>query len=207
MSGPLRVERGTATAGRRRSENHATPSSTAAYPAVERSLVNLRRWSECRSRTRSRFRFPPPAGAAAAERRHARHSRIGYRKVDLLVSSYDLPSLGWDDQATAAFSAVAHPDDVPGRVARVDTGVVTVLTAGGVVRASWGARLLAAAADDATAAPGTRDWVGLRLWPDERTTVEVVLPRRTALRGRSPRVVARRNCLRPMSTRSWSSSR
>ena len=128
--------------------------------------------------------FPPPAGAAAAERRHARHSRIAAERSISSCPHTICRPLGWDDQATAAFSAVAHPDDVPGRVARVDTGVVTVLTAGGVVRASWGARLLAAAADDATAAPGTRDWVGLRLWPDERTTVEVVLPRRTALGGR-----------------------
>jgi ribosome biogenesis GTPase / thiamine phosphate phosphatase len=98
------------------------------------------------------------------------------------VPADDLAHLGWDDDVAAAFAAVAHPDDLPGRVGRVDTGVVTVLTSDGIARASWGGRVLAAAAEDPTAAPTTGDWVALRRWPDERTTVEVVLPRRTILR-------------------------
>jgi ribosome biogenesis GTPase / thiamine phosphate phosphatase len=98
------------------------------------------------------------------------------------MSTYDLATLGWDDDFAGAFAAVAHPDDLPGRVARVDTGIVTVLTGQGICRASWGARILAVTAEDATAAPSTGDWVGLRRWPDDRITVEVVLPRRTCLR-------------------------
>jgi ribosome biogenesis GTPase / thiamine phosphate phosphatase len=98
------------------------------------------------------------------------------------MPAFDLAQLGWDSEMAATFVAVAGSDDAAGRVARVDTGVVTVLTSAGIVRASWGARLLAAAAEDPTAAPSTGDWVALRHWPDDRTTVEVVLPRRTILR-------------------------
>ncbi len=98
------------------------------------------------------------------------------------MPSYDLASFGWSDDVAAAFATAAHPDDDPGRVARVDTGVATVVTAEGFVRASWGSRVLAATADDAAAAPVTGDWVGLRRWPDERITIEVVLPRQTSLR-------------------------
>jgi ribosome biogenesis GTPase / thiamine phosphate phosphatase len=98
------------------------------------------------------------------------------------MPAYDLAALGWDDDLAATFATAGHPDDLPGRVARVDTGIVTVLAPQGILRASWGARVLAAAAEDATAAPSTGDWVTLRRWPDGRITVEVVLPRRTCLR-------------------------
>jgi ribosome biogenesis GTPase len=96
--------------------------------------------------------------------------------------AYGLAALGWSDDLAAMFAAVAELDDVVGRVARVDTGVVTALTEAGVVRASWGAGVLAATAADPSAAPSTGDWVALRRWPDSRTTVEAVLPRRTILR-------------------------
>ncbi len=49
------------------------------------------------------------------------------------------------------------------------------------VRATWGASLLAAIAENPEAAPTTGDRVGLRFWPDERVTVDVVQPRRTLL--------------------------
>jgi ribosome biogenesis GTPase / thiamine phosphate phosphatase len=98
------------------------------------------------------------------------------------MPAYDLAQLGWDGDVAATYTAVASPDDLAGRVTRVDTGVVTVLTAEGVLRASWGARLLAAVAEDPSAAPSTGDWVAVRRWPDDRTTIEVVLPRRTILR-------------------------
>lgn len=69
-------------------------------------------------------------------------------------------------------------------VVRVDRAVALVEDPSGAaepVRASWGADLLAAIADDPEAAPTTGDRVQLRLWPDERITVEAVRPRRTLL--------------------------
>lgn len=56
-----------------------------------------------------------------------------------------------------------------------ETGVVVCWTTRGVVRASWGGRLLAAVARDRAAAPVRGDWVGLRRWSDGRLTVEGVL--------------------------------
>lgn len=69
----------------------------------------------------------------------------------------------------------------PGRVARTDRGICTVLTATGPVRASLGGAVMSAAASDPVALASTGDWVGLRRWPDDRITIEVVLPRRSAI--------------------------
>ena len=69
----------------------------------------------------------------------------------------------------------------PARVSRVDRGVCTVLGPTGAQRASIGGALLAAAAHDPVRLPCAGDWVALRTWPDERTTVEAVLPRRTSV--------------------------
>ncbi|GIF49908.1 ribosome biogenesis GTPase [Asanoa ferruginea] len=94
--------------------------------------------------------------------------------------TFDLASLGWD----AAFSAdlpVLDADVVPGRVARVDRGVCTVLSADGPVRASLAGAVLAAASRDAVRLPCAGDWVLVRTWPDDRVTIEAVLPRRTAI--------------------------
>jgi ribosome biogenesis GTPase / thiamine phosphate phosphatase len=91
----------------------------------------------------------------------------------------DLAALGWD--AVWAEQARAHGSDAIGRVTRVDRGVCTVLSAEGAVRASLGGDLLDAMAHDATEAPCTGDWVTLRHWPDERTTAEAVLPRRSSI--------------------------
>lgn len=75
----------------------------------------------------------------------------------------------------------AAADGEPGRVARVDRGLVVVLTEHGPVRASLGGDLLGRIAANPTEAPCTGDWCLLRRWPDDRTTVERILPRRTAL--------------------------
>ncbi|GIF61019.1 ribosome small subunit-dependent GTPase A [Asanoa iriomotensis] len=94
--------------------------------------------------------------------------------------TFDLASLGWD----AAYSAdlpVLDADVVPGRVARVDRGVCTVLCAGGPVRASLAGAVLAAASRDPARLPCAGDWVLVRAWPDDRVTLEAVLPRRTAI--------------------------
>ncbi|MFC3500310.1 ribosome small subunit-dependent GTPase A [Micromonospora krabiensis] len=91
----------------------------------------------------------------------------------------DLTALGWD--AEWAAHVRRRTDHRPGRVARVDRGVCTVLCADGPVRASLGGGLLADAATDLTRLPCAGDWVLVGTWPDGRTTVETVLPRRTAL--------------------------
>jgi len=50
------------------------------------------------------------------------------------------------------------------------------------VRGTWGADVVAASAHDPEAVPAAGDWVALAMWPDHRTTVEAVLPRRAAVR-------------------------
>ncbi|PWU49848.1 ribosome small subunit-dependent GTPase A [Micromonospora globispora] len=91
----------------------------------------------------------------------------------------DLTALGWD--AGWAAHVRRRSDHRPGRVARVDRGVCTVLCADGPVRASLGGAVLADAARDLAALPCAGDWVLVGTWPDRRRTVEAVLPRRTAL--------------------------
>lgn len=94
--------------------------------------------------------------------------------------NYDLGSLGWDD-AFADAAARAGTGDSPGRVSRVDRGVCTVLCAEGPVRASLGGGVLAVASRDPVHLPCAGDWVLVRTWPDDRITLETVLPRRTAI--------------------------
>lgn len=57
----------------------------------------------------------------------------------------------------------------------------SVLTDAGVMRVSWGAELLDSVATDPLLAPCTGDWGMVRQWPDGPTTLEAVLPRRTAV--------------------------
>jgi ribosome biogenesis GTPase len=91
--------------------------------------------------------------------------------------TFDLASLGWD----ASYTLPAGDDAEPGRVVRVDRGVCTVLCAGGTVRASLAGAILSAAAADPVNLPCAGDWVTVRTWPDDRITIEAVLPRRTAI--------------------------
>lgn len=93
----------------------------------------------------------------------------------------DLAALGWD--ADRVSDARRRADCQPGRVAWVERGVCTVLTAAGPLRATLGGAVLAMAARDRTYLPCVGDWVLLATWPDRHVTVEVVLPRRTALLG------------------------
>jgi ribosome biogenesis GTPase len=95
--------------------------------------------------------------------------------------TFDLTALGWDDDVAAAFRPYARADQRPARVTRVDRGVCAALSAAGPERASVAGGLLNAALGNPVALPCTGDWVVLRDWPDERTTVEAVLPRRTAV--------------------------
>ncbi|GAA0425658.1 putative ribosome biogenesis GTPase RsgA [Actinoplanes capillaceus] len=95
--------------------------------------------------------------------------------------SYPLSQLGWDDHFVSTFRRFDRPDSEPGRVLRADRGVCTVLTATGVTRATLGGGVLLDAARDPATLPCSGDWVVLRRWPDRRTTLELVLPRRTTL--------------------------
>ena len=92
----------------------------------------------------------------------------------------DLVELGWDDSWRELASAYPPPGDV-GRVVRVDKTLCSVVTASGLVRASYGASLLDAVATDVRDAPCTGDWCLVRSWPDGPVTVEAVLERRTAV--------------------------
>jgi ribosome biogenesis GTPase len=95
--------------------------------------------------------------------------------------SYDLSALGWDDTFAGAYRPLNRSDSAPGRVLRADRGILTVLDETGVTRASIGGGVLLSAAQDPARLPCAGDWVVLRKWPDRRTTVECVLPRRTTL--------------------------
>ncbi len=99
-----------------------------------------------------------------------------------------LADLGWDESWHEALLPTAESGNpapprhgVPGRVARVDRGLCTVLTASGAVRASLSGDLLDAIATDPSAAPSTGDWCLVRQWPDGPVTVEALAPRRTRL--------------------------
>jgi ribosome biogenesis GTPase len=96
--------------------------------------------------------------------------------------TFDLASLGWDATFEAAYARYASDScHRPGRVARVDRGVCTVLTDTGTTRASLAGGILSAAAGDPVALPCAGDWVVVRSWPDERVTIEAVLPRRATI--------------------------
>ncbi|MGH8794983.1 MAG: ribosome small subunit-dependent GTPase A [Stackebrandtia sp.] len=92
-----------------------------------------------------------------------------------------LASLGWDAEFQQSYAPYDRRGNVPGRVARVDRGVCTVLSASGAVRASMAGRMLSRVAADPLAAPSVGDWAVVRTWDDDRRTLEAVLPRRSAL--------------------------
>src|SRR5204863_390461 len=94
--------------------------------------------------------------------------------------TFDLSSLGWDDDLATAYARYDKPSRCPARVSRVDRGVCTVLSPSGAMRASLAGSMLAAAACDPVYLPCAGDWVVAHTWPDRRITVEAVLPRRTA---------------------------
>jgi ribosome biogenesis GTPase len=91
-----------------------------------------------------------------------------------------LAELGWGPAFAAAFDPYVA-DHMPARVSRVDRGGADLLGVDGVVRASFGRDVLAAMAVDRTTAPTVGDWAVIRRWPDDRTTIEAVLPRRTSV--------------------------
>lgn len=95
--------------------------------------------------------------------------------------TYDLAALGWGGDLASSYRRWDRSDAGPGRVLRADRGICTVLTRTGVERASLGGPVLGAAVADPATLPCAGDWVVVRRWPDRRTTIEAVLPRRTAV--------------------------
>lgn len=91
-----------------------------------------------------------------------------------MTSEPDKPSLptlldlGWDEFFEVPFTEHGPPGSVPARVARVDRGQVTAITADGPVRATNGGH---------TACTG--DWVALS--PGDPPEIAAILPRRTAV--------------------------
>ncbi|MGH3750126.1 MAG: ribosome small subunit-dependent GTPase A, partial [Micromonosporaceae bacterium] len=82
--------------------------------------------------------------------------------------TFDLVSLGWDEEFALAYAPHDCRGQQPARVSRVDRGVCTVLTRSGSLRVSLAGRMLAAIADDPLQLPCVGDWVVVRVWPDRR---------------------------------------
>jgi ribosome biogenesis GTPase len=97
-----------------------------------------------------------------------------------------LARLGFDESWAAELAATRTVEvdgcpPRPARVVRTDRGACDLLDDAGPHRATWGADVLADVGRDPLAVPTTGDWVVLQPWPDARSTVEAVLPRRTSL--------------------------
>jgi ribosome biogenesis GTPase len=93
-----------------------------------------------------------------------------------------LETIGLDTEPARSAARWATASDASvGRVVRVDRGLACVLSETGANRATVGGALLARMAQDPTEGPCTGDWCLLRHWPDQRLTIERVLPRRTAV--------------------------
>lgn len=90
-----------------------------------------------------------------------------------------LADLGWTAELAGAFAGYASIHR-PARVCRLDRGAALVADAENLTKVSFGGELLCVGARDRTLFPAVGDWVALRDWPDERTTLEAVLPRRSA---------------------------
>lgn len=94
-----------------------------------------------------------------------------------------LADLGWNDSLEHALAAYrdTHRPALPARVSRVDRGGADLITPAGPVRATYGRAVSSAMATDRTAVPTVGDWAALESWPDGRTTIEALLPRRTSV--------------------------
>lgn len=92
--------------------------------------------------------------------------------------------LGYTAEVAEAFVPFRAAHRV-GRVSRVDRGGADVLLVAGpsvdLARTTFGGRLLGDAAADRSLLPTVGDWAAVRTWPDDRVTLEALLPRRTAL--------------------------
>ena len=98
-----------------------------------------------------------------------------------------LENIGYGPEVAEALAPWASAVDArPGRVARVDAGIVTVLTEQGLCRTGLGGGLLGELAVHPGARPCPGDWVVVREWCDHRLTLEAVLPRRTTVTWPGP---------------------
>jgi ribosome biogenesis GTPase len=95
----------------------------------------------------------------------------------MMDASHPLVRYGWDD----GWAALVGPDEVAGRITRVDRGESDVITADGPVRA-----LSDSARAQGEVAPATGDWVVLGDGPEGRPAIARVLPRRHTLTRRDP---------------------
>ena len=80
-----------------------------------------------------------------------------------------LADLGWGPSFQAAFEDQGLEGAVPGRVARVDRGALTVLTEAGELRAVVAAEM--AHEPDPLRAPTVGDWVVLHAGSDRKSVV------------------------------------
>ncbi len=87
---------------------------------------------------------------------------------------------------------LARPEPEVGCVLRQEVGVLVVLTDGGPLRATYGARMLAAVARDRGCVPEPGEWVALRRWSDGPVTVEGTVYRPAAPTRLAPVVALRR---------------
>jgi ribosome biogenesis GTPase / thiamine phosphate phosphatase len=98
-----------------------------------------------------------------------------------------LENIGYGPEVAAGFAPWASAADAgPGRVARVDGGVVSVLTEHGLRRIGLGGGLLGEVAVHPASRPCPGDWVVVREWCDHRLTLEAVLPRHTTVTWPAP---------------------
>lgn len=95
------------------------------------------------------------------------------------MTVHDLAALGWDDSFAEALSALDRPRAQAGRVARLETAVVTLWTASGDVEAQLPARLKAP--EDR---PAAGDWVAFQPGPPKAKVI-TILPRRTLFERRA----------------------
>ncbi|SDU73995.1 ribosome small subunit-dependent GTPase A [Jiangella alkaliphila] len=96
------------------------------------------------------------------------------------ASQQRLLDLGWTPDVGRAFQPYRGAHRLA-RVCRVDRGGADLAGGMGAVRATYGGDVLRAVAADRMAQPAVGDWTAVRDWPDDRVTLEAVLPRRTAI--------------------------
>jgi ribosome biogenesis GTPase / thiamine phosphate phosphatase len=96
------------------------------------------------------------------------------------ASQQRLLDLGWTPEVGRAFHPYRGAHRLA-RVCRVDRSGADLAGGMGAVRATYGGEVLRAVADDRMALPAVGDWTAVRDWPDDRVTLEAVLPRRTAI--------------------------
>jgi len=98
------------------------------------------------------------------------------------LTSFDLPSLGWDKHFSTAFENLAGESLRPARVTRVDRGACDLLGPDGFIRAVLSADIAAAASRDPERYPCVGDWAAVQEVPGGRPALTHLLERRTAFR-------------------------